>query len=58
VLPGFSTIPGVFGTSNGNTGVVGTSNQLMGVYGFSTGNAGVGRAAIRIRSAGSSSATS
>jgi hypothetical protein len=41
VLPGFSTIPGVFGTSNGNTGVVGTSNQLMGVYGFSTGNAGV-----------------
>jgi hypothetical protein len=41
VLPGFSTIPGVFGTSNGNAGVVGTSNQLMGVYGFSTGNAGV-----------------
>src|SRR4029453_3220795 len=40
-LPGFSTIPGVFGTSNGNPGVVGTSNQLMGVYGFSTGNAGV-----------------
>jgi hypothetical protein len=41
VLPGFSTIPGVFGTSNGNAGVVGTSDQLMGVYGFSTANAGV-----------------
>ena len=40
-LPGFSTIPGVFGTSTGNAGVVGTSNALMGVYGFSTGNAGV-----------------
>jgi hypothetical protein len=40
-LPGFSTIPGVFGTSTGNTGVVGTSDALMGVYGFSTGNAGV-----------------
>jgi hypothetical protein len=40
-LPGFSTIPGVFGTSTQQAGVVGTSDQLMGVYGFSTGNAGV-----------------
>jgi hypothetical protein len=40
-LPGFSTTPGVFGTSGQHAGVVGTSNQLMGVYGFSTGNAGV-----------------
>jgi hypothetical protein len=40
-LPGFTTIPGVFGTSSQEAGVVGTSNALMGVYGFSTGNAGV-----------------
>jgi hypothetical protein len=40
-FPGFSTTPGVFGTSSGHAGVVGTSNQLMGVYGFSTNNAGV-----------------
>jgi hypothetical protein len=41
MLPGFSTTPGVFGTSSQQAGVVGTSNSLMGVYGFSTGNAGV-----------------
>jgi hypothetical protein len=40
-FPGFSTTPGVFGTSGQQAGVVGTSNQLMGVYGFSTNNAGV-----------------
>jgi hypothetical protein len=40
-LPGFSTTPGVFGTSSEQAGVVGTSNALMGVYGFSTQNAGV-----------------
>jgi hypothetical protein len=40
-LPGFSTVPGVFGTSAQQAGVVGTSDALMGVYGFSTNNAGV-----------------
>jgi hypothetical protein len=40
-FPGFSTTPGVFGTSSQHAGVVGTSNALMGVYGFSTNNAGV-----------------
>jgi hypothetical protein len=40
-LPGFSTTPGVFGTSTQRAGVVGTSDALMGVYGYSTGNAGV-----------------
>jgi len=41
IFPGFSTTPGVFGTSRRQAGVVGTSDQLMGVYGYSTGNAGV-----------------
>jgi hypothetical protein len=41
MLPGFYTTPGVFGTSDQQAGVVGTSNDLMGVYGYSIANAGV-----------------
>ena len=36
-----NTFPAVFGTSNQQIGVLGTSNALPGVYGFSTNNAGV-----------------
>ena len=38
---GFSTSPGVYGTSDKEAGVVGTSRALMGVYGYSRDNAGV-----------------
>src|SRR5262249_46435113 len=40
-FPGFTTKPGVFGTSAHQAGLVGTSDDLMGVYGYSTNNAGI-----------------
>jgi hypothetical protein len=40
-VPGVNTFPAVFGTSDQQIGVLGTSNALPGVYGFSTNNAGV-----------------
>jgi hypothetical protein len=40
-VPGVNTFPAVFGTSDQQIGVLGTSNALPGVYGFSANNAGV-----------------